>query len=297
MGLKQFASFFGCTPVVASALWNRIDKKKEEIDVPPGFSPSKLLWTLCFLKTYSSETVLSTLCNCTEKTLRKWVWKGIDILGDINLVRTIVLCFFCIAPSHSISMLICFLLLLLLLQIKWENRYMKDNGSLSLVTNDATDFKICEPTPWSEKWYSFKINHAALRYEVGICIQTGWIVWINGPYPPGHWPDLAISRDGLCDALDRDEIFLADGTYADGNGWCDTPTGLINRDQEMKGVARARHETVNGRLKFFGALSHCFRHHRTNHGRVFAAVANVVQAGIQIHGTNFDLLYNDNYNN
>ena len=174
---------------------------------------------------------------------------------------------------------------------------MKDNGSLCLVTVDGTDFKINEPTPFSRKWYSWKINHAGLRYEVGVCIQTGWIVWINGPYAPGHWPDLAISRDGLCDELDRDEVFLADGTYADGYGWCETPTGLKNRDQRMKAKARARHEKVNGRLKFFGALERCFRHHRKKHGRVFSAVANVVQAGIQIHGPVFDLLYNDNYDN
>ena len=87
MGLRQFASFFGCTPAVAAALWNRIEKKKDEIDVDPNFTPAKLLWTLLFLKTYLSETVLATLCRgCTEKTLRKWVWIGIDILGDLDLV-------------------------------------------------------------------------------------------------------------------------------------------------------------------------------------------------------------------
>jgi hypothetical protein len=87
MGIRQFASLFGCTPAVASALWNRIDKKKEEIGVHCDFTPTKLLWTLCFLKIYTSETVLSVICGCTEKTLRKWVWKGIDILADLDLVR------------------------------------------------------------------------------------------------------------------------------------------------------------------------------------------------------------------
>ena len=101
----------------------------------------------------------------------------------------------------------------------------------------------------------------------------------------------------MCDALASDELFLADGTYSDGHGWCEPPTGLNNNDQYMKQVARAAHEKVNGRLKFFGALERCFRHHRTKHGRVLLAVANVVQAGIQIHGPVFDLLYNDNYDN
>ena len=61
--------------------------------------------------------------------------------------------------------------------------------------------------------------------------------------PLGHWPDLSISRDGLNDALAPDDVlFLADGTYRDGQGWCVTPNGLNNADQRMKGVARAHHE-------------------------------------------------------
>ena len=143
---------------------------------------------------------------------------------------------------------------------------------------DGTDFKINEPTPFSSKWYSHKLKHAGLRYEVGVCLQTGWIVWTNGPYRPGQWPDLPISRDGLTDALDDDELFLADGTYRDGHGWADTPTGLNNADQRMKAKARARHERVNGLLKNFHCLRDCFRHHRTKHGRVFMACANIVQA-------------------
>ena len=73
-------------------------------------------------------------------------------------------------------------------------------------------------------------------------------MWINGPYPPGYWSDLGISRDGLCDALASDELFLADGTYHDAHGWSITPTGLNNPDQRMKGKARARHERANGLL-------------------------------------------------
>jgi len=166
-----------------------------------------------------------------------------------------------------------------------------------LVTIDGTDFKINEPTPFSRKWYTQKLKHAGLRYEVGICIQTGWIVWINGPYAPGDWPDLAISRDGLNEALAADEFFLADGTHRDGNGWSFTPTGINNPDQYMKAVARARHETINGLFKQFHCLRDCFRHHRTKHGRVFYAVANIVQAMIKIENPTFQINYDDNYHN
>ena len=162
---------------------------------------------------------------------------------------------------------------------------------------DGTDFKINEPTPFSDKWYCYKVNHAGLRYEVGICIQTGWIVWINGPYAPGFWTDINISRDGIQDALACDELFLADGIYQDSNGWCLTPTGENNQDQYMKAVARCRHEVVNGYLKNFKVLRECFQHHRTKHGRILWAVANIVQAEIKIHGAPFELHYDDNYYN
>lgn len=170
---------------------------------------------------------------------------------------------------------------------------MRDNGSVCLVTIDGTDFKIREPSPWDEKWYSHKINHAGLRYEVGICIQTGWIVWINGPYPPGDWPDSEIARDGVCHELDDGEKFLADGTYAICEGYSDTPTGHRTYDQYMRQKARSLHERINGAFKVFGALAQTFRHRRDKHGLVFMAAANLVQASIIVHGAPFRVEYHD----
>ena len=159
---------------------------------------------------------------------------------------------------------------------------------------DGTDFKVNEPSPFSWKWHSQKVNHAGLRCEVGVCVQTGYVVWINGPCAPGHWPDVNIARDFLHQALDPDELCLADGTCRDGHGWCETPTGENNDDQCMKEVARCRHEVINGWFKKFGCLSQCFRHHRTKHGRVFTAVANIVQAKIQLENPPFQVDYDDN---
>ena len=97
-----------------------------------------------------------------------------------------------------------------------------------LVTLDGTDFKIQEPTPFDPRWYSHKHRGPGLRYEVGVCIQTGWIVWHHGPFPCGTWPDLQIARDRAVFMLDDDEKFLADGGYADGGQYFDTPNGLNN---------------------------------------------------------------------
>ena len=143
---------------------------------------------------------------------------------------------------------------------------MKDKGCIAVVSVDGTDFKIDEPTPFSRKWCSHKINHAGLRYEIGICIQTGWIVWVNGPFPAGSFPDLAISRCGLNQALMHGEKFVADGGYKDRYGWSFNPSGCNTREQHMMAKVRSRHEVVNSLFKKFGAFKHSWRHHRSKHG-------------------------------
>jgi len=134
-----------------------------------------------------------------------------------------------------------------------------------------------------------------VRYELGICIQTGWIVWINGPYPPGDWTDLNIARDGICDELGPGEKFLADGTCSGAHGCSETPNGLHNEDQRMKAAARARHENVNRLFKYWGILERTFRHRVDLHGKVFLAVANLVQASILLEQPSFEVYYYDNY--
>ena len=80
------------------------------------------------------------------------------------------------------------------------------------MTVDGTDFKINEPTPFDGMWYSHKFNHAALRYEVGVSIFSGLIVWVKGPYPAGRYPDVAIARvqGGLEENMAPYETYFAD---------------------------------------------------------------------------------------
>jgi hypothetical protein len=87
---RRFRSFFGCSSRVATALWNRARKKKL---LPVDFAPKHMLWTLAFMKLYDSEEVLAAICRCDAKTFRKWVWKGVDILGDLDLVRPVIVPF------------------------------------------------------------------------------------------------------------------------------------------------------------------------------------------------------------
>lgn len=158
---------------------------------------------------------------------------------------------------------------------------MNSNGSRCLVSLDGTDLPIKEPQPFDPKWFSHKINGAALRYEMGVAIQTGWIVWLHGPFPAGEWPDLRIMRDCIIYAVDEEEMLLADGGYADGGNYTVTPTGLNRPIDRSRALVRARHETCNHRLKVWQVLHQEFRHSPKNHYMCCRAVANITQHMIE----------------
>ena len=58
------------------------------MDELPFFQPKHLLWTLLFLKGYSTENIHAQMAGCSAKTFRKWVWFTIDKLSNIEVVRT-----------------------------------------------------------------------------------------------------------------------------------------------------------------------------------------------------------------
>ncbi len=60
-----------------------------------------------------------------------------------------------------------------------------------------------------------KFKGAVLRYEVGLLLETGDTVWVNGPFACGKWIDLEIFRVGLKRALVPHEKVIAYGGYMD----------------------------------------------------------------------------------
>ena len=101
-----------------------------------------------------------------------------------------------------------------MIQIQFQNRHMMaDPHQQCKITVDGTDFRIQEPIPFNPKWYSHKFKGPGLWYEVAICIKTGWIVWVNGPFPCGEWPDRKIVQAGINHQLDDNEFYVGDGGY------------------------------------------------------------------------------------
>ena len=114
-----------------------------------------------------------------------------------------------------------------------------------MVTVDGTDFSIYEPKPWNKKWFSVKHNGAGLRYEVAICIQTGWIVWTNGPFPCGACHDITIFRSGLKPLLLLwEQVEADDGYVGDLKIRTKQEVGVSVRQYIAKSRARACHHQL-----------------------------------------------------
>ena len=88
-------------------------------------------------------------------------------------------------------------------------------------------------------------------------------------------------------------MIVADGGYSDDYEFFDTPTGINDEEQRMKKVARARHETINGKFKTWAILKQSFRHDLNKHWKVFAAISNITQLLIE---TEEDYIFQVEYN-
>jgi hypothetical protein len=106
------------------------------------------------------------------------------------------------------------------LKIIFENRFRNDRGRTCKITGDGTDCAILEPWPWessfNQQFFSKKLNGAGVKYEVGVCIQTGDILWVNGPFKAGKWHDIMVYLRNLKGLLHPGEMVEADRGYRGG---------------------------------------------------------------------------------
>ena len=148
---------------------------------------------------------------------------------------------------------------------------------------DGVDFEIQEPYPYDRKlskvWYSHKFKGPGVRYEIGVCIKTGDIVWVQGPFPAGKHNDCTIFKKCLSFFLEDNERVEADDGYrAADPGKVKSKSGFSSRyssfdHRNLSNTVRARHETANKRIKHFGSLTNVFRHKLVRHSDfLYAAI-------------------------
>jgi hypothetical protein len=84
------------------------------------------------------------------------------------------------------------------------------------MTIDGTDFRIQQKGAarkgnlFGSHKYAGK---SALRYELGVDILAGNLVWVEGPYPAGAWNDIKIVNNVLSRCLEPGERIEANNGY------------------------------------------------------------------------------------
>ena len=222
-----------------------------------GISPKHYLMALYFLNEYSTEVLNATKFQCDEKTFRLHSWRVVELLSKLDFVS-------------------------------WEKRNEGGNQSEVIrMSIDGTDCRIEEQYPFDKKWFSHKFKGPGIRYEVGVSIN-GNIVWVYGGFPCGEWSDLKIAQDAVLELLDDGEKVIADSGYR-GDHRIVTPNGINDSISRIRSILRARHETVNSRLKSFNVLSHRYRHNLRKHPLCFHAIANLIQVQIMVESPLFNI--------
>lgn len=284
---RQFREFFGCGPAVTVKLWSLLMLHA----MVPGSNVPHMLWALMFMKMYSKETTLCALAGGIDaKTLREWTW---PLISAIASLAPYVVSTGAVINRFKLYINVLTLCLFLCGQIVWENRLKGDTGNDCMTSVDCTDFRIPQ---YGRDFYSYKFNKSGLRYEVALCIKTGDIVWVNGPFAPGLYNDWQIFQEALQSHLGECERVEADDGYVGGapqHVKCPKSFANPKETEEMQKRVRARHETVNKRFKQWGILEQQFRNDLSKHSDVFHAIAVITQLSIENGEPLFSVDYND----
>jgi hypothetical protein len=264
---RRWRSLFGATPVVCSQLWHLLDPTNNP-SIPSNSEITHMMWSLMFMRDYDVEENHSVLTGADEKTYRKWQWLFAE---QIALLEGKV--------------------------IVWENRFENDILNDAMISVDCTDCQVQKFKPFWKGWFSHKVNQGA-RWEVGLNLRTGELVWIHGPFPCGRWPDIVIFRHALMSHMEEDEKAEADDGYIGEPGKTLTPKLNTHNesDREYRQYTRARQETVNKRLKDWNCLALKQRHDLEKHSVMFRAVAVILQLSVTSGEPLFQIDYDqDNF--
>src|SRR5688500_2714584 len=82
--LERYKTLFGLTPNLCTPAWQHLTASRWTKHAGRIAHPVHLLWTLLFLKTYSTEQVLSQFIGVDEKTYRKWVWFYLEGISKMS---------------------------------------------------------------------------------------------------------------------------------------------------------------------------------------------------------------------
>ena len=119
----------------------------------------------------------------------------------------------------------------------------------AFLTVGGVHFKIYEPSPFSEYWYSHRFKRAGLTYEIRLNVHTADICWAYDGYP-ARVNDITMATHGVFSVLPIGEMIIANKGYKGEPNRIITPIEDYSTNFNYQhALIMARHEGFNKRLK------------------------------------------------
>jgi hypothetical protein len=268
---KRFKSHYGISPCTAAWIYSDMQSTEiEEARLQGSESDLKCFFmALHYLRKYPTKEDIVAIFDYCAFWARQKIW------GTIKKIRA-----------------------LKAEKIVWPNDYAQDE--IWVIAVDGVHSLINEPShpTWSQdrRYYSHKFNKAGLDYELGTCLSTNRLLWMNGPFPAGT-NDITVFRKngGLKDELERrKQKAIGDRGYRGENKLVSIPNAHNNPGvATFKSRALKRHENFNSLIKQYAILNGRFRHSIERFENAFEAVCVLSQYRIENEIPLYDILIED----
>jgi hypothetical protein len=249
----RFVAAFGVSPLTVHALLH--DLATTAVVAARIHNPKllHLSMALYWLKNNMTHSTMAGIFDCDEKTVRKYVWLYVTAIQAMKQEKIIW---------------------------PWDTN---PTDTIIMLSVDGVHCRIQEPRQFPDgRWYSHKFHKAALAYELGISMEESRLVWIKGPYKAATH-DVTILRrpNGLKEKMETNhpgKRILADRGYSGEPALCAMRNRFDTVEvRDFKRRGRARHESFNGRIKWFRVLSEVFPVNIRKHKPVFEACCVLMQ--------------------
>jgi len=157
------------------------------------------------------------------------------------------------------------------------------------MTLDGIECPIHRPldNATQQQYYSGKKKQHTIKYEIGIQLTSGKIVWMAGG-DPGSVHDLEVSRAcGVIGKLLPGEMILADKAYIGEDCFLHPfKPATTEEEQAFNSTISSIRETVEhtiGRIKLFQFTQHKWRHHLDLHIIAFKVLCHVLNIELEFH--------------
>lgn len=256
---RQFHANFGLSKATIIILFGVLQSATSH----GGFTLDHILWTFYFLKVYNTVDVSAVHWKVDPKTYRLWVWKVIQTL---------------FIYLDTVSLFITFLIY----KIDLNDRFDSETIMSINMALDGTECAVERPldNAIQRQYYSGKKRKHTIKYEIGVQLQTGKIVWLAGGVP-GSVHDITLYQTcGLKSHLLPGEMVLADKGYV-GDDIMIHPFKSARTEEEKEFNAtissiRQVVEHTYGRIKVFNFTQHKWRHDLDLHPMAFKVICHAL---------------------